>query len=305
MAEQVPEVKQNTGGRECGMMTTFAIQGGGKTYQNMHAISKYIKDKPDTKVRGRKTLIFDTNGEYTPEEFAKNGIPNFKARTLALKDVRAWCRDPRMIECRRIDAKSLGVDEKKKVLEYLASNVINCQLIIEDINTYVLQLSHMEIVIGKLVALRHAGVDVIMSYQSARAVEPRVFQNSRWIRFHFIGDDIDESKSKVPNYPLYKIAQILVTKRFEAGDIRFFLYITGIGGRKIDGDFTLAEWEDACDKYFLINKKLVKEDCLINNTTEQQSRKKLVDRFTNLYYDNPDKPVKQTEINNTDQQKKI
>ncbi len=291
------EEPKNIGGRECGMMTTFAIQGGGKTYQNMLLAVKYIKDKIETKVKGRKCLIFDTNGEYTTEEFAKNGTPNFTARTLGLKDVNAWCRDPKITECRRIDAKSLGIDQKKKVLEFLASNVVNCLLIVEDINTYVLQVSHMEIVVGKLVSLRHYGVDVLMSYQSARAVEPRIYQNSRWIRMHFIGDDVFESKSKIPNYPLYKIAQILITKRFEQGDIRFFLYITGIGGRHIEGDFILLEWEDACDKYFLINKKLVKEDSLINKCSEEESRKKLVDRFTMLYYDNSDKPKKKDDGN--------
>jgi len=39
------EVKQNVGNRECGLMTALAIQGGGKTYQNMHLIANYVKDK--------------------------------------------------------------------------------------------------------------------------------------------------------------------------------------------------------------------------------------------------------------------
>jgi len=280
--------KQNTGGRECGMQTALAIQGGGKTYQNMYIIVDYVKDNIEAKVRARRCLIYDTNGEYTPEEFAKNGIPNFNARRIAVKDVRAWCRDPKTIECRRIDAKALGISEKKTVLEYLASNVIDCLLVIEDVNTYVLQMSHMEAVIGKLVSLRHYGVDVLISYQSARAAEPRIYQNSRWVRMHFIGDNVDESKSKIPNFPLYKIAQIIVTQRFEKGDIRFFVFIMGIGGRKLEGAFTKAEWEDACDKYFLINKKEVREHALINKSSEEESRKKLVDRYTMLYYGNKD-----------------
>jgi len=87
MSELIPEPKKNVGSRECGMMATAAIQGGGKTYQNMHVIAKYIKDKLDIKVRGRKSLIFDSNGEYTTEEFAKNGIPGFTAKRIALKDL--------------------------------------------------------------------------------------------------------------------------------------------------------------------------------------------------------------------------
>ena len=153
MAEDV--TPKNIGGRECGMMATAAIQGCGKTYQNMHIIAKYVKDKIETKVRGRKSLIFDSNGEYTTEEFAKNGIPNFEAKRIALKDIEKWCRDPKITECRRIDAKSLGIPEKKKALEFVLNKIVNCQLVLEDINTYIMRISGMEEVVGKIVKLRH------------------------------------------------------------------------------------------------------------------------------------------------------
>ena len=60
--------------RESGMMATTGIQGVGKTYQNMYIIKDYIKDKFYNKVRGRKVLIMDTNGEYTKTQFQKNDI---------------------------------------------------------------------------------------------------------------------------------------------------------------------------------------------------------------------------------------
>ncbi len=286
--------KQTEGGRECGMMTSLAIQGGGKTYQNMHNIAKYVKDKIETKVKGRRSLIFDTNGEYTTEEFAKNGIPNFTARTLKLSDVAAWCRDPKILECRRIDAKSLTIAEKKKALEYIIANVVNCQLVLEDINNYILKISNMEEIVGRIIKLRHIGVDVLMSFQSSRAVEPRIYSNSRWLRLHFISDNIDEIKGKVPNYMLYKIAQMIINKRFEDGDERFFLYITKFG-QKIEGPtLRLAEWEEACKKYFLIKKNVVKEHALVNECSEDESRKKLIALYTKLHYDNPDKPIQPT-----------
>ena len=55
------------------MMTTTGVQGVGKTYQNMYLIHNYGKDKLLNKVKGRKALIYDTNGEYTKEQFEKNG----------------------------------------------------------------------------------------------------------------------------------------------------------------------------------------------------------------------------------------
>ncbi len=286
------EVKQNTGGRECGMMTTAAIQGGGKTYQNMLIIVNYVRDKIETKVRARNSLIFDSNGEYTTEEFAKNGHENFTAKRIALKDIHAWCRDPRIKgECRRIDAKSLSIPEKKKALEYVVNNVINCQLVAEDINTYILKVTNMEEIVGKLVSLRHYGVDVLMSFQSTRAIEPRIWQNSRWVRLHFISDSVDEIKDKVTNYQLFKIAQLMINKRYEDGDLRFFVYITGFG-RKIEGPtFKLAEWESACEMYLLLNKKIAREHAIINKCSEEESRTKLIAQFTRIYYDNPDKPA--------------
>lgn len=283
--EKYEEPKTNTGNRECGMMATAAIQGGGKTYQNMHIISEYIKDKIETKVRGRKCLIFDSNGEYTTEEFAKNGIPNFTAKTLKLSDVNMWSRDPKITECRRIDGKSLGIPEKKKALEFVLSNIVDSMLVLEDINTYIMKVSNMEEIVGKIVSLRHIGVDVLISFQSIRAIEPRIWQNSRWVRMHFISDNIDEAKNKVTNYQLFKIAQIMINLRFQEGDKRFFVYITGFG-QKIEGKFTMAEWENACNRYLMLNKKQVKEDALISGCSEEESRAKLVKQFTEMYFDN-------------------
>ena len=62
--------------RESGMMAITGIQGVGKTYLNQHIIADYCRDKPATKVRGRKCLIFDTNGEYTKSQLDST-IPFF------------------------------------------------------------------------------------------------------------------------------------------------------------------------------------------------------------------------------------
>ena len=100
------------GEREAGMMATTGIQGVGKTYQNMYVIKDYVKDKFYNKVRGRKCLIFDTNGEYTVTQFARNDIHNFDPKRIALSDVGKWSRED-LKECRRVDAKNLSIREKK------------------------------------------------------------------------------------------------------------------------------------------------------------------------------------------------
>ena len=270
--------------REAGMMTCSGLQGVGKTYQNMHIIKEYVKDKIYNKVRGRQCLIFDTNGEYTVEQFAKNDIPDFNPKRIAIKDVEDWCRMGNA-ECRRIDAKNLGIAEKKAAVEYLMKVYRNGMLVLEDINTYILNLTHMEDIVGGLVNLRHRAVDVLISYQSLRPVEPRIWQNSRWIRMHYQADNVNDIKGKLPNPTLFKIAQILVNNRYQSGDKRFFVYIFNFQN-KIEGPFTRKEFMDACTQYLNANKKYIKEYKEMHNVSMEESLEGQAKQYYNLYYGN-------------------
>lgn len=277
--------------REAGLMTSTGVQGVGKTYQNMGVIARYVQDKIDIKVKGRKVLIFDTNGEYTQEEFLKNGH-RVAIKTIALSDVPAFAKSD-LIEIRRIDAKHLGIPEKKAILDYLVRKWKNGLLVLEDINTYVLNILAMENVVGKIISLRHKAIDCLISYQSLRAVEPRIWQNSRWVRMHFQADDVDDIKGKVTNPELYKIAQLMVNHRYlnatkqNMGE-RFFVYITKFG-RKLEGGFGKDEFMFACKGYLNLNKKKVTDFMSINEISQQEATKKLQDFYYRIYYDNPDR----------------
>jgi hypothetical protein len=183
----------------------------------MQVISQYVKDKLHNKVRGRKCLIFDTNGEYTTEQFAANGIANFDVKRIAISDVAQWCRTD-VQECRRIDGKHLSLKAKRECVEHLLSATVNCFLILEDYNTYILSATFMEEIIGGIVNLRHKAVDVIVSYQSLRAVEPRIWQNARWVKLFYMASSVDEIKNKVTNPTLFRIAQLIVNNRYLNGD---------------------------------------------------------------------------------------
>jgi hypothetical protein len=273
--------------REAGMMTCTGIQGVGKTYQNMHIIKDYVKDKFYNKVKGRKCLIMDTNGEYTGEQFTKNDIDNFDPKRIALKDVEAWSKTD-IIECRRIDAKNVGISEKKKILEYLLKVYRNGMLVIEDINTYILSITHMEEIVGGIVNLRHRAVDVLISYQSLRPVEPRIWQNSRWIRMHYQADNVNDIKGKVNNPTMMKIAEIIVKTRYYAGDKRFFVYIHNFAN-KIEGKFTKKEFMDACRKYLNSNKKYLKEYEEMNDISREQAIEMMSKEYYDNYYGNTNK----------------
>lgn len=273
--------------RECGMMTDAGLQGVGKTYGKMHLIKNYVTDKFYNKVKGRKCLILDTNGEYTKEQFAKNDIENFDPKKISLKDVEAWCKSD-IVECRRIDAKNLGIKEKKQVLQYLLKVCRNCLCVFEDINNFVLSITHIEEIVGGIINLRHKGVDVSLSFQALRPIEPRIFQNSRWVKLFYQTDSVEDVLGKLPNPTLYKIAQLLVDNRYHSGDKRFFVYIHNFTN-KIEGKFTKAEFMTACGQYLNLNKRIIKEYEEINDCSREKSIEEQSKRFFEMYYGNANK----------------
>jgi hypothetical protein len=274
--------------REAGMMAIAGIQGVGKTYLNMHIIKEYVKDKFYNKVRGRKCLIMDTNGEYTKEQFKKNDIDGVDPKTIAVKDIPAWCRTEGG-ECRRIDAKNCSIDEKIAIVEFIIAQYRNGMFVLEDINTYILSMTHMKAIVGGLVNLRHRAVDVLISYQSARPIEPRIWQNSRWVRMHYQADNINDIKGKLPNPTMYKIAQIIVNNRYFNGDKRFYVYIHNFAN-KIEGAFTKIEFKTACSQYLSSNKKYIKEHADMMNTKNlDEARERLARQYFEMYYGNNNK----------------
>ena len=236
-------------------------------------------------MRGRKCLIFDTNGEYTQEQFAKNSIPNFTVTRIALKDVEKWSRTENS-ECRRIDAKNLGIKDKKEAVEFLLKVYRNGMLVLEDINTYIISVTFMEEIVGGLVNLRHRAVDVMISYQSLRPVEPRIWQNSRWVRFHYQADNVMDIKNKVTNVALFKIAQLLVNEKYLIKkDKHFFVYIHNFSN-KIQGEFTEEEFKSACRKYLSANKKEVKEYQQMNDCDFDEAIEGKISEYYDEYWGN-------------------
>lgn len=270
--------------REAGMMAITGIQGVGKTYLNQHIIYDYCRDKVAIKVRGRKCLIFDTNGEYTKSQFEKNGMQNFEAKTIAIKDISQWSKSPE-IECRRIDAKTLPIMQKREAIEYIMRHFRNGMLVLEDVNTYILNVTHMEKIVSGLVSLRHRAVDILISYQSLRPVEPRIWQNSRWVRMHYQADNVNDIKGKVNNPTMFKIAQYVVNNRYFDGDKRFYVYIHNFAN-KIEGDFTLDEFKKACAQYINANKKYLKEYKEMSNCSDAEAIEGLTNQYISQYYGN-------------------
>lgn len=274
----IPKPKKK---RECGMMAVAGGQSIGKTYLSMHVIADYIKDKIEKGVRGRKMLIFDTNGEYVESQFEANGIKNFKVRTIAVKDIEAWGLS-NVVECRRIDAKMLTIKEKKNIVEYIVRVYRAGGLALEDLNNYILSVTHMENIVSGLINLRHRAVDVLVSYQSLRAIEPRIFANSRWFRLHFQADDTDTVEKKLPDPISYKLAQLMINKHYNDGDIRFNVYISNMGTR-LEGMFTREDFVEACRTFLYSKKRLLKETMGSHDVGEEEAVTIKTEEYYNHY----------------------
>jgi len=283
--------KPQEGGRECSMTVCVGTQGAGKTYYNMHLIYLYCQDKIKNKVKGRKCLILDSNGEFADSQWKRNGIPDFTSPAIALKDIRAFANPKYPVECRRVDMKHLLISEKLEVLTYAINNFKDGLLLAEDINGYVLNLTFLEEIIGRMVSLRHRGLDTILSFQGLRAINPVIYRNTRWVRYHHQLDNASTVKDKVNNYQLFKLAQIITNNRYENGDIRFRIFIHHFGN-KLEGDFTREEFELACKQYLNIDKTEVKEYMDMHEVGKDEAVKAQIGVLSKRYLVQPEKKEK-------------
>jgi hypothetical protein len=144
-----------------------------------------------------------------------------------------------------------------------------------------------EIVSG-LVNLRHRAVDILISYQSLRPVEPRIWQNARWVRMHYQADNVNDIKGKLTNPTLYKISQLIVNNRYFNGDKRFYVYVHNFSN-KVEGKFTKKEFMEACMKFSNANKKEIREFKEMNGCSMEDALTGLCKQYYEQYYGNSNK----------------
>jgi hypothetical protein len=271
--------------REAMLLVAIGAKGTGKTYQNLYICRDYVKDKLSTGVRGRKILIFDTNGEYTKESFERAGIKNFDVKKIAPKDVVAFSKS-KIIEARRIDARTLEVDEKLETLRYVIQNFKGGMLILEDINSYVLNTVHIRQIVSSIIKARHMDLDIMISYQSLRRLDPIMWANTTYIRMHYQLDGISKYVDRANSEDLMYISKYLVDYMyFKKGNKRFFLYINQYESQ-IVGAFTKEDFKTSCREYLNVKRNLVKEEMYRSGTGKDEATNVVVDNFIQKYYGN-------------------
>lgn len=247
--------------REPQLIIATGTKGVGKTYRTCLEIQDYITPNIEEMKPARKVLIFDVNGEYNNEELIKNKF-RFRTQTLALKDLEEWSKQKR-IEVRRIlpvdaDGNEVGIDKYPEILKWILQYFRGGMLILEDINKYLIETRDASIV-GALTTNRHKDLDIYIHLQSLAPLTTRMWQNANVIRFHYQMDDIDRYKGRIPNYELFKIAQLLVNEIYFRGgkNERFFCYVLN-QTNKICGGFSRKDFIIACRKYLEIHPMKVK-----------------------------------------------
>jgi hypothetical protein len=245
--------------REPQLVVAVGTKGVGKTYKTCMEIQEYLTPNPSTGKKPRKVLIFDVNKEYTNEELQKNGF-RFRTKVIALKDLEDWSKQKR-VEVRRVlplDAlgNEIGTDQYGEILKVILSYYRGGMLILEDINKYLIETRDATI-IGAITTNRHRDLDIYVHYQSLSALTTRIWQNANVVRFHYQMDDIDRYKARIPNYDLFKIAQLMVNEQYFSGNQRFFCYVLN-QENKIKGKYSTEMFVKACRQYLELHPNKVK-----------------------------------------------
>lgn len=245
--------------REPQLIVATGTKGVGKTFKTCQIIQDYITPNIQKGKKARKVLIFDVNGEYDNNEIIKNGF-RFRTKVLALKDVAEWTKQKK-VEVRRIlpvdaNGNEVGTEMYSEILNVILHYYRGGMLVLEDINKYLVETRDAKI-IGALTTNRHRDLDIYIHLQSLAPLTTRMWQNANVVRFHYQMDDIDRYKARIPNYELFKVAQLMVNERYFSGDERFFCYVMN-QTNKIRGSFTKKDFVSACRMYLELHPQKVK-----------------------------------------------
>jgi hypothetical protein len=226
------------------MTVVTGAQGVGKTYKTIEQLENYVTNDPKTGRAGRPVIIFDTNNEFGKYRTIKYDVSSKSDNGFYLSQFQR--AEIRRISQWKSNGEMMDFNEKKKTVLDICKQFRDGLILLEDFNTYMINTSQEDIV-ATLVNLRHRGVDLILHLQSLSAVTPRMFQNTRMIRFHYQTDDVERIKKRVPNFELLKIAQLAVSKQYVSGNTRYYLNVD-VRENKIYG-ISVADYKEAIQEY--------------------------------------------------------
>ena len=271
--------------REPLLMCAIGKKGVGKTYAHMLLMNGYIAGDPYKGIKGRKCLIMDVNDEY--------GVYNVPV--LSLNDVALYSIHP-YIEIRRIrpfhpDGRRMTLDEWANALFFVLNRFRNGMLVIEDPSKFIGDHLPNDLV-GAIATNRHAGLDIILSYQSIGRINTKVWGNMNMLRFHRNVESVERHRNKFPDkYEILTIAEIMVNNEYHRGKHRFYVYVD-LDELKIRGEMGEELINEALDQYINENHSeklkpyLVQREGKKKKYTEDTARNEVKNRLRSMYFEN-------------------
>ncbi len=213
-------------------------------------INKYVIERGIQKAR--PVVVLDLTGEYSKwgyKAFHYNPHEeNYRKRTENIKAI----KKPNVYRL-------LGVYKNKRVftkdhimqaVSDVFENFRNGLFVFEDINKF-LGSNLPQAFISTLVSNRHVGLDMIMHYQTLKAIPPQLIDNAEYLRLHkTVGSVMSLSTDKFTNPEIIRIAELVIDYRMkELGD-KYYYNMIDLEGDKLmrvkEEDFDIA-----CKKYLM------------------------------------------------------
>jgi len=235
-------------GREVCLMAACGKKGCGKSYQHMVLMNSYVHGDPYRGIKGRKCLIMDVNDEY--------GLGTYNVPAISLSDIALFTVHP-SVEIRRVrpfhpDGSRMTLDQWTEALFYVLSVYQNGLLLIEDLNKFISDHIPGDLV-GAICTNRHAGLDILLSYQSIGRINTKIWGNLNVLRFHKNTESVERHRMKFPDkYEFMRIAEIMVNNEYNKGNKRFFLYVD-MDEEKIRGNYNQEMMVTASNEYIYEN----------------------------------------------------
>lgn len=265
------------------ILASGGFKGGGKTYQTYKLIQKYVA--PQDGSAPRKVIIFDTNYEYNPSSIAEAGF-TFKIKTIRLTDLPKFILQQK-VEAARIlpvlpDGK-LMTKEKKETAWKIIQEFRGGLVILDDINNYVLNVTHEEDFVNAIVNNAHRNADVIINFQSINMINPILIRNLNETRLHY-ETELPKAAKFENRWEVYCIAKYIVDAKFMAGNEKFCLTVDNLRF-KIKGNFTQAEFALACKRYIeMLNPRLQRQEMSrTSGSPQEKDRKSMVEAVKKLF----------------------
>jgi hypothetical protein len=236
--------------REPSLEVAIGFKGVGKTFTTNQIIEQYIQSGPDGR-KGRPVLVFDINAEYCESA----GYPGYKAIDFDVLEKNEFKRSEQI--------RKITVPGKYRILPYkknrqpmntsemvitaitICNYFRNGMLVLEDINKYTLSTFKQDLV-GMFIGLRHLGVDLVIHFQTLRAIPPKIWGNMNYLRWHKQSDSIMKYKQRVDNFELYAIAEKIVERQYQTNQ-RYYLWVSNMEEKLIK--VTPEEFKQGCIDY--------------------------------------------------------